>query len=1364
VALARRGANTDLYLVYADTRNGNPDVYGQRYIPPVAGFIASPQSGNVPLTVVFTDTSTAPNGLTGWEWMFGDGASGSTLQNPTHLYSTPGVFTVTLTAASGPEAGRRTLAAYIQATRVVTAQFTASPQAGFAPMPVTFTNTSQPVSSITAYGWNLGDGYTSTLTNPVHTYTSSGIYTVTLTAFAGAAQDTLIQARFITVMVQAGFDASPVQGIAPLMVSFANTSQPTSSITSYGWDFGDGTPGSTLTDPVHTYTAMGFYTVALMAAAGEVQDSVTRTNYIAVTPGVGQAVAISAQPEDEEMPALAYNPDDQEYLAVWHVTWGGVYARRVTGAGLPLGDSFTVNADGDRFQPAAAYGAGLYLVVFTADGSEVGGQYILPTGVLTGESFLIASGDENDTPAVDYNPTSGEFLVVWHHNYVGNNSVRARRVSAAGTLLGDQIEIAGSINAPSPAHDAAGNYLVVYACNLWPQPAGICGQRLSSDGALIGSAFTILSVATNLAAPDVAYNAQTGEYLVVARQNADGVAEDVYVRRVRSDGTVLGEATLLGAQTGQGDEFGPSAAYHPGANSYLVIWPDNRNGDWDVYGRLVDADGTPMGSPFALEAAAGDQTYVALARQGANTDLYLAFTDTRNGNPDAYGERYIPPIAAFTATPPNGNAPLTVVFTDTSTAPGGITAWEWDLGDGVTSTLQNLSHEYPAIGQYTIALTVAAGLEADRVMQTLTVNIPVSAQFVASPLNGQTPLTVTFTDQTTTTYGTLNSWLWGFGDGYTSTQQNPVHVYPGMGSYEVQLSVGTGTYTDTENKAGYINAIPPTTTVISYAYDGLYRLKRAAYSSGESFEYEYDAVGNQAVHTQTLGLPVVTTYSYDAANRLTTAQASDDPNLWHYAYDNNGNLREVTPNGTTPAAGARRYTYNQANQLTLVETHNGSGYQAQASMTYDGIGQRLSVTVWQSGASVTSRYVVDSARQGAVLAATANSQTTFYLYGLGVIAEQTTSWAYYLKDGQNTVRQMTDDAAVVTLARTYDPFGQVIAQAGSGNLAWGYWGGLLDAATGLVYVGNGQYYDPVTGRFLSPSGRGRNPYLPTSRSDPLGAALGPVALIALVATRRRRKKDKWNGVLLVALFVVMGVGMGAGLTACGPGTETPTPQPGGNTPQPIPDPTHPQPPPQTPGPVPPTPTPQPPSPKPSPSPVACPTPTPSNTEKDTDIVARMLYAEQRSEPKVVQVAAAWVIRNRVDTKYLGRTTYQEQIESSEFAYLTEEQAKNLTGANLQLFQALSKIARAVINGSEDNPMTNVRDAIFFANSSYADPGQQAAYETLLNNKEGCVGPGNWGYFDGVLGRFYYYRNNTKTPYPCSIPFPPPSTPTPMPGK
>jgi hypothetical protein len=180
-----------------------------------------------------------------------------------------------------------------------------------------------------------------------------------------------------------------------------------------------------------------------------------------------------------------------------------------------------------------------------------------------------------------------------------------------------------------------------------------------------------------------------------------------------------------------------------------------------------------------------------------------------------------------------------------------------------------------------------------------------------------------------------------------------------------------------------------------------------------------------------------------------------------------------------------------------------------------------------------------------------------------------------------------------------------------------------------------------------------------------------------------------------------------------------------------------------------------------------PEPTPTlPAEEDVNAVARMLYREQLSEPRVVKIAAAWVLKNRVDVVYLGRTTYRQQVETSEFAYLTEEEAKALTGSSLEHFNQLLEIARGVINSSESNPMdepdggSSVPDAIFFANSSYADPGQQAAYEVLLNDEKGYVGSGNWGYFEGVLGRFYFYRNSAGTSLPSSIIFPPTSTPTP----
>jgi len=634
---------------------------------------------------------------------------------------------------------------------LVTAGFTANPAQGVAPLTVTFTNTSLPTTTITSYLWQFGDGYTDTITHPVHVYATPGYYTVTLTAFAGSDSHTLTKTNFITATVKADFSANPVEGAAPLTVTFTNASQPAASITSYLWQFGDGVT-STITNPVHIYAASGYYSVALTAYAGIVENTITKTNFITVATGLGEAIALATDPNvNEETPALAYNPDDQHYLLTWR-EWDGqfdIYARRVLSSGQPTGSSFAVFSDANnQQQPAVVYGDGVYLVAWEdAEFSEVWGQLVLPTGVLTGTASDFGSGGSGNTaPAVDYNPVSGEFIVAWAHDIGFDNNIWAQRMSTGGEWQGFEIVVSslgGHELQPAVAHDASGTYLVVFMCEDGNE-FGVCGRRVSSSGSPVGDVFTIYSGSMNSNAPDVAYNAQNDEYLVAWRESTGGASEDVLTRRVSSGGTALGSALSLGAQTA--DLYGPSVAYHPGANNYLVAWTDNRGGNWDAYSRLVDASGAAMGSAFALEATTADQIDVTLAKQGANQDLFLAYTDNRNSNPDLYGERYVPPIASFTATPPSGNAPLTVVFTDTSTAPNGITSLLWEFGDGVTSTLQNASHEYAAVGLYTVTLTATASLEADRNTQVITVNTPVTAQFVGSPLSGNRPLTVTFTE------------------------------------------------------------------------------------------------------------------------------------------------------------------------------------------------------------------------------------------------------------------------------------------------------------------------------------------------------------------------------------------------------------------------------------------------------------------------------------------------------------------------------------------------------------------------------------------------------------------------------------------
>jgi len=161
------------------------------------------------------------------------------------------------------------------------------------------------------------------------------------------------------------------------------------------------------------------------------------------------------------------------------------------------------------------------------------------------------------------------------------------------------------------------------------------------------------------------------------------------------------------------------------------------------------------------------------------------------------------------------------------------------------------------------------------------------------------------------------------------------------------------------------------------------------------------------------------------------------------------------------------------------------------------------------------------------LTADSNGNTAYYLYGLGAIGEKTADWAYSLPDGVNTPRQLADPTGDITLSARYTPWGDTLETHGTGNFTFGYFGGVMDAATGLLYVGNGQYYDPATGRFLTRNANPNspNPYVPW---NPLGALIGPLGLLALVFGRR--KKGSRVGMLLVLLLVGLSVGMS--LSAC----------------------------------------------------------------------------------------------------------------------------------------------------------------------------------------------------------------------------------------
>jgi PKD repeat protein len=169
--------------------------------PPVADFYGTPRTGTRPLLVAFTDMSTGVP--TTWNWTFGDIGAGntSTLQNPTHTYTSVGAYSVNLTVTNIYGSNTLIKTNYITVgLRIPVPDFTANTTSGTVPLPVSFTDTS--TNSPTIWAWRFGDigaGNTSALQNPSHTYTQTGRYTVNLTASTGDGNATLIKTNYITV-------------------------------------------------------------------------------------------------------------------------------------------------------------------------------------------------------------------------------------------------------------------------------------------------------------------------------------------------------------------------------------------------------------------------------------------------------------------------------------------------------------------------------------------------------------------------------------------------------------------------------------------------------------------------------------------------------------------------------------------------------------------------------------------------------------------------------------------------------------------------------------------------------------------------------------------------------------------------------------------------------------------------------------------------------------------------------------------------------------------------------------------------------------------------------------------------------------
>lgn len=224
-----------------------------------------------------------------------------------------------------------------------------------------------------------------------------------------------------------------------------------------------------------------------------------------------------------------------------------------------------------------------------------------------------------------------------------------------------------------------------------------------------------------------------------------------------------------------------------------------------------------------------------------------------------------------------GCAPLVVNFMDISN--GGNT-WQWDFGNGVSSNQQNPTYVFSQPGFYTVKLTISDGTGSDTETKSALIRVNPSpiANFSVNNQNGCSPHTARFNDQSVPQSGAISTWFWAFGNGETSSAQNPTVIYNDIKNYDVFLKV-----TD-------INGCESTISKSNYIK-----------LDGPKAKFAYDSV--------VCGLPADVTF-------LNQSSGSDLNYFWDFGDGS-------TTTGDVP--GTHQYTSFDSTEVTLIVTEKNTG-------------------------------------------------------------------------------------------------------------------------------------------------------------------------------------------------------------------------------------------------------------------------------------------------------------------------------------------------------------------------------------------------------------------------------------------------------
>ncbi len=761
------------------------------YTPPVPNFSASATYFcHPPGHVVFTNATTGFGPLS-YIWRFGDGSAPSPLLGPTHDYTSPGAYTVTLVATDGHGCTDSLVApAYINVSNLA-AHFT-FPSSACVNTPVTFPNTS---STHLTSSWNFGDGHTSSADTGVNIFSTPGTFTVTLIiSDGGSCFDTVSHTITINPGPVATFTITPAHACPPpVSVSFAATVPPGTMVS---WLYGDGTSGAG-TSTSHFYTHRGVDTIRMICVGAtgcidtvtqldtlyDIQHWITATPYSGCYPlpvnfssyQITYEPDTTAPPIPYPFPVTSYSWDfgdgsapsslatpSHTYTAVGTYT---AVLTFVTSNGCTFHDTTTILVGSP---PVATFTAtplhqcyrnnGVTLVATVVSGPIDSFVWLFSDG--GGLSSPITSGFYHFTHPGIFTAT----LTPYYHGCPGppfvlgstfiidspmaaiSDSVYcvpARRVLFRDMSLGDDTHVwifgdGATSTLDNPIHD-------------YPLPT-LYTVTLATYNITSGCRDTAV-VHINLTKPTVSF---------VAIDSA--VCKDSIVKFVSTvtGGTVLNYAWHMSAKSADSSQPTSIDTFHvPGIYTITLITQDQNL----CFDTTVKAN------------------YVLIAH----------------------------PVPHFTVSPTVGCWPLTTVFTDASTDVTGtfFTNFLWTFGDGGTASVSSpsVSHTFTSAGTFTTKEIVTDNIGCkDSITQTLVTVYRPTATFSASSTHLCKWDSTLFNNLST---GIVSS-LWFFGDGVTSSVTSPWHTYTATGSYTVKLVV-TDVHgcTDTATAVNYISITQP---------------------------------------------------------------------------------------------------------------------------------------------------------------------------------------------------------------------------------------------------------------------------------------------------------------------------------------------------------------------------------------------------------------------------------------------------------------------------------------------------------------------------------------------------------------------------